>query len=125
MDDREPTSKKHRRGGQPGNLNSLRHGFYSRDFHKIEHSDLEAMLENGLDSEINLLRVYTRRLLKLTEGNTDIDKGVRVLSALSISTNRLATLLRTQALLGGSRRDDILRQIKEGLTEVHKELFKE
>lgn len=123
MDDRGPAPKKSRRGGRPGNLNSLKHGFYSRDFHKLEHSDLDAMLEDGLDSEINMLRVTTRRLLELAQNELDFDRGVRLLSVLSITTTRLANLLRTQAALGNTQKDDILQQITEALAEVNKELF--
>ena len=43
---------KKRRGAQPGNLNALKHGFYSRSFKELENSDLEAMLAQDLESEI-------------------------------------------------------------------------
>ncbi len=33
-----------RRGGQPGNVNAVKHGFYSRRFHEIEAADQEAAL---------------------------------------------------------------------------------
>jgi hypothetical protein len=35
---------KRKRGGQPGNVNTLKHGFYSHTFRSEEREDLEAML---------------------------------------------------------------------------------
>ena len=46
------SKKKRKRGGQPGNLNALKHGFYSRLFREPEIADLDtlAMLESvGVD----------------------------------------------------------------------------
>jgi hypothetical protein len=45
-------------GGQPGNVNALKHGFYSHTFRSEEREDLEAMLAEGVEEEIALLRVY-------------------------------------------------------------------
>ena len=119
-----PTPKRPR-GAPPGNLNALKHGFYSRQFRKVDIEDLDAMLDSGLDSEINMLRVSTRHLIELSQENTDLDTGIRLLTVLGATSTRLANLLRAQVMLGGSRQDDIYKQIIEALDEVHKELFKE
>jgi hypothetical protein len=123
MTDENPTPSKRRRGAQPGNLNALKHGFYSRHFATMELKDLEALLDSGLDSEINLLRVATRRLLTLTAENTDVDTGIRLLTVLGSTASRLANLLRTEALLGGDREGSILDQLIAALTETRKEKF--
>jgi len=47
-----------RRGGQPGNVNAVKHGFYSRRFRELEAEDLDAALQNGLGDEIDMMRVY-------------------------------------------------------------------
>ena len=112
-----PTTKRPR-GAPPGNINALKHGFYSRQFRKMELDDLEAMLDAGLDSEINMLRVSTRRVLELADGNDDLDTGIKLLTVLGITSTRLANLLRAQVLLGGSRQDDIYKQIIEALDDV-------
>ena len=55
-----------KRGAQPGNLNALKHGFYSRNFLDLENTDLEAMLAQDLESEIAMLRVVVRRAFELS-----------------------------------------------------------
>ena len=116
-----PTPSKRRRGGQPGNLNALKHGFYSRHFATMELNDLEIMLDSGLDSEINLLRVALRRLLTLTEENKEIDTSIRLLTVMGITASRLANLLRVEALLGGDRNQSIVDQLIAALTATRKE----
>jgi hypothetical protein len=120
-----PSSPKRPRGAPPGNLNALKHGFYSRGFRKMDIDDLDAMLEDGLDSEINMLRVSTRRLLELTQDNADVDTGIRLLTVLGTTSTRLANLLRAQSLLGGDRQDDLYNQITQALDELNQELFKD
>ncbi len=125
MTDETPTPTKRRRGGQPGNLNALKHGFYSRHFNTLELKDLEAMLDSGLDSEINLLRVATRRLLQLTAENSDVDTGIHLLTVLGSTASRLANLLRTEALLGGDRKQSIYNQLVDAIDAMAKEKYGE
>jgi hypothetical protein len=54
-----------RPGGQPGNRNALKHGFYSKLFKPGELDDLNAVLADGLTDEIAMLRVVVRRLFAL------------------------------------------------------------
>jgi hypothetical protein len=115
------TTPKCRRGGQPGNLNALKHGYYSRHFSKMELKDLDAMLENGLDSEIRMLRVSIRRLFELTQENEDVEIGLRLLTVLGNTASRLANLLRTEALLGGNRELSIYNQLVMAIEVVAKE----
>lgn len=51
------TSKYRNRGGQPGNTNALKHGFYSRRFRDIEFSDLDVITVADLQNEIAMMRV--------------------------------------------------------------------
>lgn len=103
---KQPATKRARnRGAQPGNLNALRHGFYSRGFQAMEIDDLEAETAQGLDDEIKMLRVVTRRVLQLAENMDDLDNAVTVLSALGAAATRTAHLLRTQKLLGADTSD--------------------
>ena len=118
-----PTPKRPR-GAPPGNLNALKHGFYSRGFRTMDIADLDTMLENGLESEINMLRVSTRRLLELSQENTDVDQGIHLLSVLGATATRLAGLMRAQAILGGKAQDDTLNIIIRALADVNKELCK-
>ena len=51
-----------KRGGQPGNTNALKHGFYADVFNETEIEEI-AYVREGLVDEINLLRVALKRLL--------------------------------------------------------------
>ena len=46
-----------KRGGQPGNSNAWKHGFYSRSFTKLEAKDLKVVTSLDLTNEIIMLRV--------------------------------------------------------------------
>ena len=56
----QPAHKK--RGGQPGNTNALKHGFYTKNFSLAERRGLQATEGVALGDEIGLLRVLIRRL---------------------------------------------------------------
>ena len=58
---------KRKSGGQPGNLNAFKHGFYSRRFRALELSDLSEVLTDNLDDEIALLRVIIRRVFEMAD----------------------------------------------------------
>jgi len=100
-----PTAKKKKRGAQPGNLNALSHGFYARAFQPDEVTDLDTLLATGLNDEITMLRVVTRRVLALAQESDDLDKTMNALGALGMASTRLAGLLKTQRLLGNASND--------------------
>jgi hypothetical protein len=79
-------------------LNALKHGFYSKHFLKGEIMDLEET--DDLQEEIGMMRVVTRRLLKMARTCKDTGEMVNVLGALGLDSTRLAGLMRTQKFLG-------------------------
>jgi hypothetical protein len=112
---------KRQRGGQPKNRNALKHGFYSRTFQDLEHLDLDAALAEGLDNEIAMLRVITRRVLDLGAGVDDLDTATKLLGVLGAASTRLAGLLRTQKLLGTDQTNTALA-LQDALSQVVLEL---
>ena len=48
-------------GGQPGNTNAFKHGFYTKNFSLAERRSLQAAEGVVLGYEISLLRVLIRR----------------------------------------------------------------
>ncbi len=86
-----------RKGGQPGNLNALKHGFYSKHFLKGEIMDLEEA--DDLQEEIGMMRVVTRRLLKMARSCKDTGEMVNVLGALGLAAGRLAEWLEAESHL--------------------------
>jgi hypothetical protein len=88
----------------------------------MEAGDLDAMLSHGLQDEISMLRVVTRRVMKLSKGVEDLDEAITVLGALGIAATRLAGLLKTQKILGGEQTDEVTAAINQALNDVIKEL---
>ena len=109
------------RGAPKGNLNALKHGFYSRLFHAGEATDLSNDFPASLEHEITLLRVMIRRTMELADGIDDLREAIRVLEALGAAAGRLSTLLRAQKSLneGQSRMAD---EISVAIQQVNAEL---
>ncbi len=107
-------------GAPKGNLNALKHGYYSRLFHGNETNDLS---ENSasLEHEITLLRVMIRRTMQLADGIDDIKEATRVLDALGAAASRLANLLRAQKSLK-DHHSPMTEEISIAIQEVNQEL---
>ena len=108
-------------GAQTGNINALKHGFYSPRFRKGELTDLEVALADGLDDEIAMLRVITRRLFDLAGEDADPERLANSVSTLGAAATRLAGLMRTQSIIQGKGASS-LDVLKEALKEVSDEL---
>jgi hypothetical protein len=109
------------RGGQPGNINAIKHGFYSRRFRDLEAKDLETVPVEGLEGEIALMRVMIRRVFDYANDNAgDLEGWTGTLSALGAASTRLAGMLRTQKLFAGSK-SDALDALSKALAEVTSE----
>lgn len=110
---------KRKRGAQPNNLNAFRNGFYSRLFRPLEGEDLEDMLNTGLEDEIAMLRVVTRRTFELANQGTDIDEAIKALGAMGLASIRLSRLLKAQQELGEG--DEALSALSTALNDILKE----
>lgn len=108
-----------KRGAPRGNTNAVKHGYYSRLFKPLEANDLEAILRDGLEDEIAMLRVITRRVFELTDNEENIENSIKTLSALGMAATRLARLLEAQKSLGGG--DRTLQLLSQALAEIQKE----
>jgi len=136
------SKKKRKKGGQPGNTNALRHGFYSRKFQELEAADLD-QIRAGMVDEIAMLRVSIRRVFDhstdlaeaieqlkqelISRTGTDSDNSQAfsklnvlssALSTLGIATTRLAHMLRTQQFLDGGSDDPLEELILEALENM-------
>jgi hypothetical protein len=122
MDSRDSESDKpviRKRGAPANNFNALRHGFYSRRFRNTETIDLEELLRTGLDDEIAMLRVITRRTFEIADEATDIDGMIKVLGALGVAATRLARLLEAKKDMGDG--DSVMESLSTVLNELLKE----
>lgn len=116
-----PAKPKRPRGAQPGNLNALKHGFYTRRAHKRDLRDLESSDFQGLAEEIAILRLFTRRLVECYAPSSDLMETILVVRTLCFASTCLNRLIRTQHLFFGPGRDtpytDAFEQVMRELTE--------
>ena len=113
-----------RPGAQPGNRNALKHGFYARKMIPLELSDLETALGDGLADEIALLRVIIRRVFDYANDHESqtLETWSGSLNTLGAACTRLAGLLRTDQILGGSSSGNLLEELAQAFGVAAHEL---
>ena len=110
---RKPDVKR-KSGGQPGNLNAFKHGFYSRRFTKLEIRHLDIILSNDLTDEIALTRVLLRRYFYLANKQAKtLEEWTIIINICGVIATRLSGLVRTQFLLSGEKPDDVFALLSE------------
>jgi hypothetical protein len=109
-------NQKRKPGAQPGNINALKHGRYSRLVNPNPNEQLPDLLSASLEEEISMLRSATRRTFELADQETDIDQLVKALGALGLASIRTSRLLKAQQELGDG--DQALGIILHALNEV-------
>ena len=111
---------KRKRGGQPGNTNAFKHGFYTKNFSLAERRGLQAANGVVLGDEIALLRVLIRRFAEQIQSSQGIapSESAQYLSEVSEAMLRLASLLRTDHMLGGSQSSSFVKQLSLVLQEI-------
>jgi hypothetical protein len=72
----------------------------------------------GLEDEITMLRVITRRVLLLANGAMDLDETIHALNALGSASVKLAALLRIHKMLGGSEESRVFEALSEAIGSV-------
>lgn len=119
-----PDQPARKRGGQPGNQNASKTGFYTRAFSDLELRDLETMMTDGIDDEIINLRVRARRLMELADDSEEptYELAGDLLDKLSRTSTTLATMLRTKKMIAPNSSNETARAIGEALTSIAKEL---
>jgi uncharacterized protein YjcR len=123
MPSKPPSSNppKRKRGGQKGNRNAEKHGFYSRQLRPSEIKDLEEIKKPvDVESEIEMQRVIIRRIMELIDESSSSAEIAALSKAQAIVVNTLNRLIRTQVLLASSlSQDDVY--LLEALERVHEE----
>jgi hypothetical protein len=87
-----------KRGGQPGNTNAFRHGFYSPSFTSAEMRSLDSNVKGEFHDEINLARVNANRLAELLKDykTMPFEDVVSASNALTNYLDRIQSLSRAQ-----------------------------
>jgi len=121
MSDLTPSPKRHR-GGQPGNINALKHGFYTRRFSQTDLAGVESTDYNGLMEEIAIIRLYARRLIELDNPSADISQVANILRILCLASITITRLVKTSQFLqsSGNSNDSDLHMALVHLTSVLK-----
>jgi len=118
---KEPGRKK--RGGQPGNINAIKHGFYSKNFSLAERRGLKVTEGVVLGDEIALLRVLIRRFAEQIQASQSVSltESAQLLAVISEAMLRLGNLLRTDHMLGGAQSDTLFKSLHVVLEELAEE----
>lgn len=117
MKNKRNCDKKRNPGGQPGNLNAVKHGRYMRRVPPDDSKD-PSLLSSSLEEEISMLRKATRRLFELSGEAIDIEQWIKVLGALGLASIRTSRLLKSQKAMGDGEK--ALEIINAAISEVMK-----
>jgi hypothetical protein len=99
-----------KKGGQKGNQNARKHGFYSKVLDEAEKLDFEtASGVNGIDDEIALLRVKIKSVLEKDPENVKL---------IMQATNILAGLVKTRYNITKEQR----KGLRDAITNVIKDI---
>jgi hypothetical protein len=102
----------------------LKHGFYTKNFSLAERRGLQAAEGVVLGDEIGLLRVLIRRFAEQIQAsqNVALNESAQHLAVVSEAMLRLASLLRTDHMLGGDETSNFITRMNLVLEEVREEL---
>jgi hypothetical protein len=93
-------------GGQLGNTNALKHGFYSKKFNNLELKELDTLVLDGLLDDINNARVIIRYVFDLaSDEELEIDEWFTTLNCLGAAAVNIVSLLCNQKLLDSTSGD--------------------
>jgi len=121
----KPTAQK-TRGGQAGNTNALKHGFYASLFNSAERRRLEKFDPDEIDDDVALLRVLIKRAAAAMlhpPQNVPLTLGQRLaaLRVITYASARLEKMQRTKGLLRGPEPDILQEAINAATAEILKE----
>ena len=102
--DVSPKGSSHRKGssprkpgGQPGNKNAHKHGFYSYRFTHLERKRLDRDMQGKLEDEEETLYVMVDRILaQMKTEDLDFDRYLAATRAVSLAFGRIVSIHRTR-----------------------------
>ena len=114
-------SRPRRPGGQIGNMNALKHGFYTRRINKRDLSGVENTNIKGLAEEIALIRIFTRRLVESCDPSADLYDLAGVLRTICLATSAITRIIKAQAFLVNDP-NDFYSSVDQAIREVRIEM---
>jgi uncharacterized protein YjcR len=115
-----PRAAKRRRGGQPGNKNAKTHGFYARRLPQSQLDGLEDTTVRSLEDEIEVMRVFSRKVAELGAEVDDLDEAKSLLNTLSNATGSINRLVRTHTRIPDKTLDPQW-MLRQALLELEEE----
>ena len=115
------TPSPRRPGGQLGNINALKHGFYTRRFKKRDLSGVESTSIKGLAEEIALIRIFTRKLIESANPSADLYELAGVLRTICLASATITRIIKAQAFLTNDP-SDFYRDVDEAIRQVRIEM---
>jgi hypothetical protein len=109
------------RGGQLGNANALKHGFYTRRFKEKDISGVEQINVKDLAEEVALIRILARRLVEASSPSADLYELAGVLRAVCLASTTITRVIKTHALLS-SASPNYQEEIEFAIQQVNREL---
>jgi hypothetical protein len=116
------------RGAQPGNKNALKHGFYCRKLPDSDVEGLNCIPSFSLFDEIEVLRIFIRKVVELSIDQEDIALSLDALRAISNATRGINRLIRTQQTILPSpeeRKNIYYQMLEKALQEMESSLQSE
>lgn len=115
-----------KRGAQPGNKNAYQHGFYAQHFKTEEQRILSKMSLTDLSGEIELMRIQLNRFMEAQNTSSqslDFESQLSVLRAITLSTESINSMIRTQIVLAqaGNESAEIMAKLMEISTDAEKD----
>jgi uncharacterized protein YjcR len=116
---------KRKRGAPVGNINALKHGFFSQRFNKGELFDLQNIPESSITEEIAMMRVITRRVMDLMENGASSEEVLDFYKVIGRMCMQISSLLRTQKILSAGEKGEVnllshLEEITRAFMDVGK-----
>ena len=100
------------------------HGFYTKNFSLAKRRGLQAAEGVVLGDEIGLLRVLIRRFAEQIQASQGValNDSALHLAVVSEAMLRLASLLRTDHMLGGAQSSTFITQLNLAIKDVTQEM---
>ena len=117
----DKSTPKRKRGGQKGNQNALRFGFYARHLRPSEIKDLQETSTTSVEEEIAMQRIVARRIVECLEQAQGPVEVADLGKALATVVNSLGRLIRIQNMIAGPQ-SEAEATFLEALEAVHREL---
>ena len=109
-----------KRGAPYGNRNAVTHGFYARRLPASQLEGLEDTAVSSLEDEIEVMRVFSRKVAELGSEVDELDEAKSVLNTLSNATSSINRLVRTHTRIPDPFSDPA-RMLEQALIELEEE----